>query len=156
MIVIEIVRMMFEAKSSEADESALSGIIFPLFKKVVRKNVYKYRIKCLLSMCSCIHAKVFAKRLAWWAEWFGLLDKNQANFRPGRPMLDVLQIIVRMEEDVGCCKRRVNKNNLHEWPVERLLGLSKAYPLVNKPALWMFPEKNGMKGIWLDSLFDLN
>ena len=37
--VIEIVKMMFEKRASEWDESAKSGIIVPLFKKGDRKNV---------------------------------------------------------------------------------------------------------------------
>ena len=94
------------------------------------------------SMCSRILARVIAKRLSWWAERLGLLDDNQAGFRTGRSTADV----VRMEEDVEDCKRRVNDVNEYEWPVARLLDLRKAYPRVSKPALWMLLERYGMNG----------
>ena len=50
-------------------------------------------------MCSRILARLIAKRLAWWAEWLGLLDENQASFRTRRSTTDV-PMLVRMEEDV--------------------------------------------------------
>ena len=64
MRVIEIVKMMFEKRANEWDESAKSGIIVPLFKKGDRKNVNNYRGVCLLSMCSRVLARVIAKRVA--------------------------------------------------------------------------------------------
>ena len=137
--VIEIVRMMFDKRANEWDESAKSGIIVLLFKKGDRKCVNNYRGVCLLSMCSRILARVIPKRLSWWAEWLGLLDDNQAGFRTGRSTADV----VRMEENVEDCKRRVNE---YEWPVARLLDLRKAYQRVSKPALWMLLERHGMNG----------
>ena len=154
--VIEIVRMMFDKRANEWDVTAKSGIIVPLFKKGDRKCVNNYRGVCLLSMCSRILARVIAKRLAWWAEWLGLLDDNQAGFRTGRSTADVVQMMVRMEEDVEDCKRRVNDVNEHEWPVARLLDLRKAYPRVSKPALWMLLERCGMRGKCLESLIDLH
>ena len=154
--VIEIVRMMFDKRANEWDERAKSGIIVPLFKKGDRKCVNNYRGVCLLSMCSRVLARVIAKRLAWWAEWLGLLDDNQAGFRAGRSTADVVQMMVRMEEDVEDCKRRVNDVNEHEWPVARLLDLRKAYPRVSKPALWLLLERYGMKGKCLESLMDLH
>ena len=45
--VIEIVRMMFDKRANEWDESAKSGIIVPLFKKGDRKCVNNYRGACL-------------------------------------------------------------------------------------------------------------
>ena len=53
------------------------------------------------------------KRL-WWPECLGLLDDNQAWFLTGRSTAYVLQIMVRMEEDVEDCKRRVNHMNEYE------------------------------------------
>ena len=154
--VNEIVRRMFERRANEWDERAKSGIIVPLFKKGDRKCVNNYRGVCLLSMCSRILARVIAKRLSWWAEWLGLLDDNQAGFRAGRSTADVVQVMVRMEEDVSDCMRRVNDVNEYEWPVARLLDLRKAYPRVSKPALWMLLERYGLKGKCLESLIDLH
>ena len=154
--VIEIVRMMFEKRANEWDESAKSGIIVPLFKKGDRKCVNNYRGVCLLSMCSRVLARVIAKRVARWAECLGLLDDNQAGFRSGRSTADVVQMMMRMQEDVEDCMRRVNDVNTHNWPVARLLDLRKAYPRVSKPALWGLLERYGMKGRCLDSLIDLH
>ena len=154
--VIEIVKMMFEKRANEWDESAKSGIIVPLFKKGDRKSVNNYRGVCLLSMCSRVLARVIAKRVACWAECLGLLDDNQAGFRAGRSTADVVQMMVRMQEDVDDCMRRVNDVSAHEWPVARLLDLRKAYPRVSKPALWGLLERYGMKGRCLDSLIDLH
>ena len=154
--VIEIVKTMFEKRANEWDESAKVGIIVPLFKKGDRKSVNNYRDVCLLSMCSRVLARVIAKRLAWWAEWLGLLDENQAGFRAGRSTAGVVQMMVRMEEDVEDCKRRVDDVNAYEWPTARLLGLRKAYPRVSKPALWGLLERYAMKGKCLQSLMDLH
>ena len=103
MRVIAIVRMMFEKRANEWDESAKSGIIVPLFKKGDRKDTNNYRGVCLLSMCSRVLARVIAKRLSEWAEGLGLLDDNQAGFRSGRSTADVVQMMVRMQEDVEDC-----------------------------------------------------
>ena len=49
--------------------------------------------------------------------------------------------MVRLEEDVEDLRRRVlgGSRDLDqgEWPEARLLDLRKAYPRVNKPALWV-------------------
>ena len=74
----------------------------------------------------------------------------------GRSTADVVQMMVRMQEDVDDCMRRVNDVNEHEWPVARLLDLRKAYPRVSKPALWSLLERYGMKGKCLESLIDLH
>ncbi|KAI8486755.1 hypothetical protein Bbelb_355030 [Branchiostoma belcheri] len=157
--VIETVRFMFEKRANEWEASVKSGIMVPLFKKGDRKDVNNYRGVCLLSMCSRVLARVIAKRLSWWAEWLGLLDDNQAGFRKGRSTADVVQMMVRMQEDVADCKRRVNGEeevDEIEWPVARLLDLRKAYPRVNKPALWALLERYGMSGKCLESVIDLH
>ena len=111
MRVIAMVRMMFEKRANEWDGSAKSGIIVPLFKKGDRKDTNNYRGVCLLSMCSRVLARVIAKRLSEWAEGLGLLDDNQAGFRSGRSTADVVQMMVRMQEDVEDCMRRVDEVN---------------------------------------------
>ncbi|KAI8519281.1 hypothetical protein Bbelb_025380 [Branchiostoma belcheri] len=157
--VIEIVRFMFEKRANEWEASVKSGIMVPLFKKGDRKDVNNYRGVCLLSMCSRVLARVIAKRLSRWAEWLGLLDDNQAGFRKGRSTADVVQMMVRMQEDVADCKRRVNGEeevDEIELPVARLLDLRKAYPRVNKPALWALLERYGMSDKCLESVIDLH
>ena len=46
-------------------------------------------------------------------------------------------------------------NNEH-LPEGRLLDLTKAYPRVNKPALWRRLERYGVKGYCLVTLMDLH
>ena len=51
--------------------------------------------------------------------------------------VDVVEMMMRMQENVVDCKRRVNvegANGMDEenWPCERLLNLRKAYPPVTR------------------------
>jgi len=77
----------------------------------------------------------------------------------------VVQMMVKLEEDVVDCKRRVNamndggendEMNVNDWPEARLLDLRKAYPRVNRPALWGLLERYGMNGKCLETLIDLH
>ena len=43
-----------------------------------------------------------------WAENIGILDENPAGFRRGSSMPDVVQVMVRMQEDVEDRRRRVD------------------------------------------------
>ena len=79
-------RMMFEKRTNIWDECAKSGIIVPLVKKGDRSNGKNYRCLCLLS----------GK-----AERLGLLDDNQTGFRSDRSTADVVQMIIREQEDVN-------------------------------------------------------
>ena len=156
--IIRIVQEMFEHDAGRWDDSLKVGIMIPLFKKGDRNDKNNYRGVCLLSMGSRILGRVMAKRLGWWAEHLGLLDENQAGFRKGRSTADVVQMMVRMNEDVGDCKKRVReyederRMNDEEWPSARLLDLRKAYPRVNKPALWMLLERYGLNGRCLETV----
>ena len=119
--VIELVKGMFVERANKWDRSAQVGVTVPLLKKGDRNECGNYRGVCLLAMCSRILARVIAKRLGWWAEHLNLLDENQAGFRKGRSTADVVQMMVRMEEDVVDCKRRVNVqanevDEEREWP----------------------------------------
>jgi hypothetical protein len=152
---------MFVKRADAWDESLKVGIMIPLYKKDDRNDCNKYRGVCLLSIGSRILARVIAKRVAWWAEYLGFLDEEQAGFRKGRSTADVVQMMVRMQEDVVDLKRRMELNgnegmNEEEWPVARLLDLRKAYPRVNKPGLWRLLERYGMKGKCLDTIVDLH
>ena len=154
--VVEIVRWMFETRAGRWDDSAKSGIMVPLFKKGDRRVPGNYRGVCLLSMSSRVLARVIARRVSVWAEGMGLLDDNQAGFRSGRSTADVVQMMVRVQEDVDDCRRRVNDASECEWPVAKLLDLRKAYPRVSKPGLWSLLERYGMNGKCLECLIGLH
>ena len=55
-----------------------------------------------------IFARDVAMKLGMWAEKIGILDENPAGFRRGRSMPDVVQVMVRMQEDVYDRRRRVD------------------------------------------------
>ena len=158
--VIRMVQKMFVTRANEWSETLKAGVIVPLYKKGDREDPGNYRGVCLLAMGSRILARVIAKRLGRWAEDLSLLDENQAGFRKGRSTADVTQMLIRMEEDVSDMKRRVNEHgcevNENEWPVARLLDLRKAYPRVNKPALWDLLERCGLVGFCLNVIMDLH
>ena len=158
--VIEIVQEMFEVRADRWDERAKVGVMVPLHKKGDRNDRNNYRGVCLLSMSSRVLGRVIAKRMSRWAEHLELLDENQAGFRKGRSTADVVQMMVRMQEDVEDDKRRENVGrnvrNEEEWPCARMLDLRKAYPRVSKPALWMLLERYGMKGRCMETVMDLH
>ena len=162
VVVIEMVQKMFECRADRWEESVKVGIVVPLFKRGDRNDRNNYRGVCLLAMCSRVLGRVIAKRLAWWIEHLGLLDENQAGFRKERFTADAMQMMVRMQEDVVDCRRRerkyVNEARMgeNEWPSARLLDLRKAYPRMNKPALWMLLERGGLKGRCLETVMDLH
>ena len=54
------------------------------------------------------------------------------------------------------CRRSINEENKHDWPVVRLLNLIFAYFRVSKPALLLLLEKNGMNRKCLENLIDLH
>ena len=74
-----------------------------------RDQVNIFREVCLLSMCSRVLGRVIAKRVGRWAEHLKLLDENQAGFRKGRSSADVVQVMMRIHEDVIDCNQRVNE-----------------------------------------------
>ena len=157
---VELVRKMFEEEAEQWDESLKVGGMVPLFKKGDREDRNNYRGVVLLAMASRILARVLAKRLAGWAERMGLLDENQAGFRKGRSTADVVQVMGRLQEDVTDCRRRVAAAG-EEWvedeqPEARLLDLRKAYPRVNRPAMWRLLERYGLVGRFLETLRGLH
>ena len=148
--VVRLVQDMWRKPAEEWEESLKAGIMIPLHKKGDRGEVNNYRGVCLLAMGSRVLARIVARRSGVWAERVRLLDENQAGFRRGRSTADVVQIMVRLEEDVVDGRRRVigGNGNLEEgeWPEARLLDLRKAYPRVNRPGLWMLLERYGLGG----------
>ena len=83
-----------------------------------------------------------------WAEKIGILDENPAGFKRGRSMPDVVQVMVRMQEDVED-RRRVDVSERVlvevEWSEAWHLYLRKALLRVNKSDLW---------GCWTEMIFD--
>ena len=159
-VIVELVQLMFQKRAHEWSEGLKTGIIVPLFKKGDRNDANNYRGVCLLAMGSRILARIISKRIGTWAENLRLLDENQAGFRKGRSTADIVQIMVRIEEDTTDLKRRIVKHDINmngeNLPEARLLDLTKAYPRVNKPALWKLLERYGMRGDCLDTIKDLH
>ena len=107
-----------------------------------------------------ILARVLASRLRWWSEHLELTDDDQSGFRPGRSTMDAIQVIVRIEEDMeDLIRRRERAEDAlipAGDPVARLLDLRKAYPRVNKSALWNILERYRLRGSFLDTIRDLH
>ena len=99
--------------------------------------------------------RVLAKRVSAWAEGLDLLDDNQASLRSGRSTADVVQMMVRVHEDVEDCRWIVEGVDEREWPVAKLLDSKKPYPKVNKSGLWRLLERYGMNGKSLEYLIGL-
>ena len=57
-----------------------------------------------------------------------LTERKPSLLSSGSSTADVVQIKVRMKEDIVECKRRVNDEIELEKPVARLLDLEKVYP----------------------------
>ena len=88
------------------------------------------------------------------------LDDEQAGFRKGRSTADATQKMLRIEEDTVDLRKRMIKAGVNiieeEMPAARLLDLRKAYPRVNRPALWKILRKYGMGDRCLRVLQDLH
>ncbi len=89
-----------------------------------------------------------------------LLDDEQSGFRTGRSTADSTQIMVRIQEDTTDLKKRMEAHreilDIDDEYDARLLDLRKAYPRVNKPALWAMLERYGMGERCLRILKDLH
>ena len=158
--IVEMVQFMFVNGHDKWEESLKVGIVIPLHKKGDRNDPNKYRGVCLISMGSRILARILADRVRIWAEHLGLLDDNQSGFRAGRSTADSTQIMVRMQEDSTDLRKRMeatgNVMERDDECVAVLLDLRKAYPRVNKPALWAVLDRYGMGETCLRALQDLH
>ena len=158
--LVTMIQDMWEKGQEEWDDSLKIGQVIPLFKKGDKNNVNNYRGVCLLAMGSRIIARIAASRLRIWAEEMKLLDDDQAGFRKKRSTADVTQIMVRIQEDTRDLFKRAEKAGETipegERPAARLLDLRKAYPRVNKPALWQILKKYGIGERFLRILQDLH
>ena len=158
--VIEMVQFMFENPAHTWEKELKVGLVCPLFKKGDINNPNNYRGVCLLPMGSRILARIMADRLRIWAEHMDLLDDNQAGFRKGRSTADVTQLMLRIWEDTEDLRDRIvaegGQINKEDLPAARLLDLRKAYPRVNKYALWKILEMYGMGEKCLRVLQDIH
>ena len=158
--MVRMVAFMFENRANKWEEELKIGQMVPLFKKGDKNNANNYRGVCLLAMASRILGRVMAGRLRWWSEHLGLTDENQNGFRPGRSTADATQIMMRIEEDAEDLRKRRRRAGEEEEresdPVARLLDLQKAYPRVNRPALWRILERYGLRGNFVKTLKDLH
>ena len=147
-MVHKMVKFMFENSADKWEPSLKAGLVIPLHKKGDRNVEHNYRGVCLLAMGSRILARIVASRLRVWSEKVGLLDDDQAGFRSKRSTADITQIFYRIQEDTRDMYKRAEKQGIQipdeKKPAARLLDLRKAYPRVNKPALWQILKKCGM------------
>ena len=95
-------------------------------------------------------------RINEWAEGMELLDDDQAGFCSGRSPEDATQVMMRMQEDGVDLRKRGRAGQGGFVPSARLLDLRKAYPHVNKAALWLLMWRYGMEGDFLRLLNDLH
>ena len=74
------------------------------------------------------------------------MDDEHQGFRKGRSTADATQMMVRINEDMEDLRRRMEGSVLEEKEVvvARLLDLKKAYPRVNRPALFFVLSKGFM------------
>ena len=159
--VLKVVQFMFVNGSDKWEDTLKTGVVIPLYKlKGSRNDPNNYRGVCLLSMGSRILARILASRFRRWSEDVGVLDDNQAGFRRGRATADATQMMFRLQEDATDLRRRVGDDPGEEeeakLPEARLLDLRKAYPRVNKPALWRLLKRYGLGGHFLRALQDLH
>ena len=157
--VVRLVQFMFQNDSNSWEESLSTGIVIPLYKmKGDKDDPGNYCGVCLLSMGSRIIARICANRLMKWAEGRNVLDDDQQGFRRGRATADATQMMMRLQEDMEDLKRRTAGSVLEDKEVvaARLLDLRKAYPRVNRPALWRLLQRYGVDGNFLKTLQGLH
>ena len=158
--VVKLVQFMFNNSQDKWEGELKIGLVVPLHKKGDRNERNNYRGVVLLAMGSRILARIMANRLRIWAEKLQLLDDEQAGFRKERSTADATQIMVRIQEDVSDLRKRLEVRgeqlNEDDIPTAKLLDLRKAYPRINKPALWGILKRYGMKEKALRVMQDLH
>ena len=158
--VVYLIQFMFSNSADKWEEALKIGLVIPLHKKGDKDNPNNFRGVVLLAMGSRILARIIANRLRIWAEKMELLDDNQSGFRKERSTADATQIMIRIQEDCIDLRRRQAAEGIDveegEEYVARLLDLRKAYPRINKPALWMILKRYGMGERCLRAIQDLH
>ena len=158
--LIQMIKFMFSNGADKWEEALKIGLVIPLFKKGCKNNTNNYRGVCLLAMGSRILARILADRIRIWAEKVELLDDEQAGFRSKRSTADITQMMYRIQEDARDLYKRAEAKGEEieegDKPTARLLDLRKAYPRVNKPALWGILKRYGMGEKCLRAVHDLH
>lgn len=158
--IINLIKFMFENGREKWEDTLKMGTVIPLHKKGDRDNCNNYRGVCLLAMGSRILARVVADRLREWSEKMKLVDEDQQGFRRGRATTDATQVMMRIQEDAVDLRKRCAAHGVEmedgEKYVASLLDLRKAYPRVNKPALWRLLSRYGLGPRCLRVLQDLH
>ena len=117
-------------------EEWLSATVIPLWKKKHPKSSkHNWRGVTLLSIGAKIIARVVASRIQSFSESF--MDEEQQGFRRNRGVDDVLQISRRLTEEI-CSSRGPTHVHLTLYDIE------KAYPRINRQALWTLLKRRGM------------
>ena len=116
-------------------QSWLQATVIPLWKKKHPKdNKNNWRGVVLLSIGSKLVARLVANRIQKFSESF--MDEEQQGFRRNRSVDDVLQVSRRVAEEV-CTATSGEAVQLTLYDIE------KAYPRVNREALWHILLKRG-------------
>ena len=116
-------------------ESWLQATVIPLWKqKHPRSNKSNWRGVTLLSIGGKLISRIVASRLQQFSESF--MDEEQQGFRRNRGVDDVLQVSRRIAEEI-CSSRGVENVKLTLYDIE------KAYPRINREALWSLLHKRG-------------
>lgn len=116
----------------------LQATVIPLWKnKPPKSNKNNWRGVVLLSVGSKLLARIVASRIQAFTET--IMDEEQQGFRRNRSVDDVLQISRRLAEEISQAKGIPNQQ-IHLT----LYDIEKAYPRINREALWEIMTRKGI------------
>ena len=116
-------------------ESWMQATVIPLWKqKHPKSNKNNWRGVTLLSIGVKLISRIVASRIQQFSESF--MDEEQQGFRRNRGVDDVLQVSRRIAEEI-CSSRGTDNVKLTLYDIE------KAYPRINREALWSLLQKRG-------------
>ena len=112
----------------------LTATVIPLWKMKHPKTCkHNWRGVTLLSIRSKLIARIVANRVQTFSESF--MDEQQQGFRRNRGVDDVLQESRRLTEEIVSSR---GPQNVHIT----LYDIEKAYPRINRDALWQLLQRN--------------
>ena len=113
----------------------MQATVIPLWKqKHPKSNKNNWRGVTLLSIGVKLISRIVASRIQQFSESF--MDEEQQGFRRNRGVDDVLQVSRRIAEEI-CSSRGTDNVKLTLYDIE------KAYPRINREALWSLLQKRG-------------
>lgn len=116
----------------------LQATVIPLWKnKHPKLNKNNWRGVVLLSVGSKLLARIVASRIQAFTE--SIMDEEQQGFRRNRSVDDVLQISRRLAEEISLAKG-IPDQTIHLT----LYDIEKAYPRINREALWEIMKRKGI------------